>query len=100
MRHRCTSGRLRATIDKEDKILTELSNYNPPKNAGELNTEMWKNYKLSTNVGPTKGQLRHAGLFERRSAKKPDISLLWIIAIEQPNNGRPCFGVMNLSSTW
>jgi hypothetical protein len=72
MINHCTSGRLWATTDKEIRILTRVSNYNPPKNAGELNTKMWKNYKLSTNVSTTKGQLRHVGLFERRPAKKQE----------------------------
>jgi hypothetical protein len=58
-----TSGSLQVKTDKDDKILIWLSNHNPLKNAVELNTEILKNYKVSTSVRTTKEQLRYAGLF-------------------------------------
>jgi hypothetical protein len=70
VRHRSRSGRPRAKIDKEDKVLIWLSNRNPLKNAVKFNTKMQKNYKVSTIGSTKKGRLRHAALFGRDPAKK------------------------------
>lgn len=70
-----SSGRPRETTVKQDRILLRLSNEDPRKSAVSLRTELKEKYKVLCSVSTVKRRLRASGLFGRRPAKKPLVSV-------------------------
>lgn len=69
------SGRPKVTTERDDKILVRMSKRDPRKTAVELNETIQKEHAVKCSVSTTKRRLCKAGLFGRRPAKKPLISV-------------------------
>lgn len=72
---RKSPGRPLISTDREDRALVNRSKEEPRLNAVQLHAEMDKNYGLKYSVSTVKRRLNKAGLFGRRPAKKPLISV-------------------------
>lgn len=70
-----SSGRPRITTEKEDRIILNLSKNDPRKPATKISTELREKYNVLCSRDTVKRRLRSSGLFGRRPAKKPLVSL-------------------------
>lgn len=70
-----STGRPKKTTVKQDRILIKLSKEDPRKSAIQLLTELREKYQVNVSVDTVKRRLRSVGLYGRRPAKKPLISV-------------------------
>ena len=69
------SGRPRKTTARTDRAIKHISVKDPTKTGPQIRAEICKNLGTALGVTTVKSRLRNQGLFGRRPAKKPFVSL-------------------------